>query len=432
MNNGMKRNKKERLEKLRKLKKVTFIISLVLNGLFTLLVIIGLCLPKGSDADNKNQTTKALKHTNNAIDFGGSNSAIKSYDFLKFYVNGDIVQDYYETNLNYTFNQDVVLLNGETFVASANNLGVSAQLHSPISNGDYFEVRARTDNQGSLSGDILYIKYQWSYQYEWSASYSSQSGSYFDSQNGFSLVYNSVLTTTSDFNLDWLNFFEPLEFSDLDLSQSWSPYAFFNGVQDDFVPYTGANKQVLVSDVVFGIGGKLYTNLYVFWSAGDNVNGTKYWDGSEVKTMPSSTYRYIQYVGATNIITNEDTILMTRDYYNWEYDEVSVLIMSPLYKLHFTNSVYSHFRLFDLNLSSSAINGFTKGQIFTTAYLNNYSIFGAGEGKFGDVFGLISSTFTGISDILAINVLPGLTLGVFVMLPLVAIIVFAIIRVVKK
>lgn len=423
-----KLSKEEINERKRKLNKAFHIlayVSLAFNVLFISLMAFSGCSQK-----QPNEPVKQLR--NNAIDFGGSNSAIKSYDFLKFYVNGEIVKDYYETNINYTFEQDVVLLNGETFVASANNLGVSAQLHSPIANGDYFEVRARTDNQGSLSGDILYIKYQWSYQYDWSVSYAPQGGSFFDSQKGFSLVYNNVLTSTSDFNLDWLNFFETLEYSDLDLSQSWSPYAFFNGVQDDFVPYTGANKQVIVSDVVFGIGGKLYTNLYVFWSAGDNVNGTKYWNGTEVKTMPSATYRYIQYVGAMNIITNEDTILMTRDYYNWEYDNVSVLIMSPLYKLHFTNSVYSHFRLFDLNLSSSAINGFTKGQIFTTAYLNNTSIYGTGEGKFGDVFGLITSTFTGISDILAINVLPGLTLGVFVMLPLVAVIVFAIIRVVKK
>lgn len=64
---------------------------------------------------------------------------------------------------------------------------------------------------------------------------------------------------------------------------------------------------------------------------------------------------------------------------------------------------------------------------------NQYSYNGGGVGgEINNIFTLIASAFTGLLPILTIYILPGITIGTLLFIPLVALLVFAIIRIIKK
>lgn len=432
-----KEQQKERKEKFNKWCKRLLIISLAVNVFFVICTIVGSCNSKKdvNTSTNNTQIAKVLRQKNNAVGDEFDNNSVHSYDFLKF------KKDYSFSitrtiNLDYTFStQNLVICNYQYPVASANHIRARGTLHSPVQNGDYIEVSAHTDTDGTLSGNILYIKYQWSYQYEWTTIYRPIGGSaYFDSEQGFSLVYNEPLTSSSSFNLDWLDFFDELESVEYNLSNYWSPYSFFTpvGGNNQLIVNAniGQNYTNLTEDVVFTCGGKIYTNIQYMLAPFTN-DDWQYYDGSQV-AKTTYNYKYIAYVYYYNLFTNERILAMSRDYYSWvREDEATSLILDVTKPLYFVNSKVANIKLYNVHLKGDSYrDGYTNSDIFTTAYVGSMNI--TGGGNFGNVFTLFTSAFDGLKGLFSISILPGITIGVLMFLPLVGIIVFAIIRIIKK
>ena len=420
MNNGIKRNKKERLEKLRKLKKVTFIISLVLNGLFTLLVIIGLCLPKASNTANNNRPQKALRQTNNAINDFISNSNCLGYDLNEPYSENKDKLSY----SNQTFTYFNVLNNfifwgntGETH--SVDNLKITLDIHYPFINFDSITIDCL-----NLSNQSVYKRY---YQYIDGRFEANSTGSLYDTQTFAVAINNNYNGDYQEVNTLFASLFPPLNYYDIHLAENWNIHTLFG----DGVFFIGAQTSqtlTIVNNAVFSVNGQFFTTIKVRIEADHDRVVAKDSSGVYTAYEYQQGYGFISFVMFENNLTGRQLIVMSLET-NIGTSENSGYIKDSL---HFINSNYQYVRLFDYNLRTSCTS--PRPISYYDLFFMNNSIGqnGGSYGEIGDVFGLFTQTFSGLTGLFSIKVLNGITIGMLLFLPLVGIIIFAIIKIIKK
>lgn len=186
--------------------------------------------------------------------------------------------------------------------------------------------------------------------------------------------------------------------------------------------------------------GTLYKKLVIntgwFVSNGNYYNSIEFWyqitDGmyfdygnNQYKQGPSSMYTYwcTYYVNSsTNIMTTVN-----------QRDSVAFMPTSTTYGYYQANSStwqvdsYRHITFLDL-LNESTRDGL---ESFNNNNQNSYSG-NVISGDINNIFTLIASAFTAWLPVMSTYLLPGITIGTLLFIPLVALLVFAIIRVIKK
>lgn len=215
-----------------------------------------------------------------------------------------------------------------------------------------------------------------------------------------------------------------------DLTENWSPLSYFNPVSNYFTT-TATGQYSIINSGLFAINGVYYTDLLVYIESASNT----YWqvDG-EYQSFAQTNFNFVGYVMARNSKSNKEVVIMMPEQVPYLHDNV----ISFAYTGKYVFRDYNLARIYQFNFNydghgSSPLTssvGYNNGNALKVE--SNYIAGNGAEGQFGDVFGLIGTAFNGLTNLLSITILPGITLGVFIMLPLVALIIFAILRVVKK
>lgn len=434
----MKKRKltKEQIEKrkhfLKVTKNVVFYISLALNAI----VLIALCFSGCSS--NKANVRQADDHIalfdkpqidkNEKInDFDiYNNSSTICYDLTTLNVRTNA---YITTGDYHYFStiDNIILFGGDGVVWSdVNEIYVAFNVYQGGVDGSSILIRA-THRNADTSSYTVAGRY-WGYS---NGSWQTQdlpNNSGYSTYNGFYIAFNYAQLNENQFGLIGLleNLFNTIDYKDFDLSQNWSPYAFI-GVDENFI-YNGAlDDQYVLKDTIFAIGGRLYNQLVIDMT--QTTLALEVQTPTGVVQYPSrdnNMWSFIVNVHAENT-TNGDWLLLYSLPRGVEGSGGGLRI-SP-YNLLIKNYTNLRIRLFGINLQKGVANGYTNGNALSVEYIYSNSSL---DGNTANLFSLFSSAFSGIASILAIQVLPGFTLGILLFVPLVAIIVFALIRIIKK
>ena len=183
------------------------------------------------------------------------------------------------------------------------------------------------------------------------------------------------------------------------------------------------------------IGGYVYFDTGVFISNGilydqirwDVVNSSGYYfDYGKIypQLAPSGNYvyQYLMYRRVDNGLYDIVNIRDSQDFIKEDGGYAKYQLSSSTW----VNPNYRHI----LFLHDMPKDTLTKVERFNNNGLSSGS--NSYVGDVSDVFTLISTAFTGILPILSITILPGITLGVLLFIPLVVVIIFTIIRILHK
>lgn len=226
----------------------------------------------------------------------------------------------------------------------------------------------------------------------------------------FKKAYNQDFTFNASFNY---NAPSSLQYNAVYMGQipdSWWTY----GSQDLGVAYKDYDIGW------FSSNGKLFNKIRWYCLAGTGVSVVI---DDKIVTLEYAgnwVYTMMYYV---NTWSNEAVVVNTRD--SIPYDDGN--------NRYFANSstwqvpAYRRIRILQTP---------TQSTIDLLGSFNNNNVYDVGGltvgGYFPDVFTLVGSAFTGILPILTLQILPSVTIGTLLFVPLVAILVFAIIRIIKK
>lgn len=424
----MKKRKltKEQIEKrhhfLKVTKNVVFYISLALNTLVLIALCFGGCSTKSNvhnQYDHKDFSNEPLKqHRQNLNDgFNPSDLDCVGYDLTLEgfnYKGGVTYNGEFTTTLSnaYTLgtptSTTLAPINTMVFNLNINNIPVTGN-HISYSVNNNANVRTYTYNgstwspSGSNVVENIYINKNLSVTNE-------------------TYVFYHILE-------QFFNVITPFNYRDLD--NNWSPLTYFN-YKDNIFVNDAVGQYTIIKDGLLSANGIYYNQLIAYVDSGTiytqiNSNGT-------TKYMINENAKYIGYVMLKNTYTNAEVIILLPETLPFDNDGIVSYYVTgkyvtrdynllKIYQFHFNDELQGTSPL-------TSLKGYSNYNALNVT--SNFSSSGGQDGQFGDVFGLIGNAFNGLTNILSITVLPGITLGVFLMLPLVSLIVFAIIRVVKK
>lgn len=186
----------------------------------------------------------------------------------------------------------------------------------------------------------------------------------------------------------------------------------------------------------FESGGSQYNGLVIHYSR-QSANNQVYIYNSETDstyTLENGTLIYTElwYVVFSNPLNPSYDNLTKRDIVNkrdiiWYYSEVYGL---PGYGYsNSTTWVVDNFRY--LTIKGGYRNAVERNQLYSFNNNNQYTPANIGTGD-ANVFNLFSNVFTAVAPILSIMILPNITIGMLVFIPLVAALIFFIIHIIKK
>lgn len=420
MNNQIKKNKKERLEKLRKLKNLLLYVSLALNVIFVIFTIVGLCLPKESN-DNTTKRRQYLSTTTNPTNLVG-------YDFLKY--NDSTL--HYSVNVNSTtiFRDNFYLIGSNNNILNENEIKIQLSLHYPRTDFDY--VRVSTTSVDAY-GNPLYST-SWVYQ-----TLNGVHGWHHNTDTNLlkGLFLNKDTAYLAGVPLyPFLYLFDEIDTYTFDLNYGWSPYAYYpNGAMGFIYGDHDGEVDTLLENVVFSINGLIFDKMEIYWvrSATESTSVLMY--NGEVRQV-SNYISFVIQVRVSNSVTNFATNIYTMPTpTNWSYNGTTYNGVYQPFSNAMGDKNLLRVTLFDYNLDRQ-ITDFPLYTYRTAFYVDNdayISLYG-GDSNFGlgNVFSLFSTAFSGIIGLLSINLLPNITLGMILLLPLVAMVIFAIIKIIKK
>lgn len=420
----MKKNDKHyRVERFRKVKDITLYISLSLNILILILFIVSGCSskPKVLDAQFHNDNNSLVnRNYANGFDFY-SNEDLLTYDLLNidpYYAPSSAIS--IETSINYN---NMMLYNGtveDDTIESVHFSFLDNERHD-IPNAHY-----RIEFNDGHNNTLYYVSYEYSVNH-WVLTHENQYGQvtgqvYFGINTQYFLedIHFGVF-----YYMD--GFFKSVSYEDLSISNNWSPYPLYRSAWRGTISDLGHYEYLTNYDyagVMFGVKGQFYDAIRVFWSG----KGSTYKINGNFTTITSDeTILWVEYYNRTThkTLTFMSLPMVAKDDGNLCYDFDS--------GLQVLDYQFFNVRLFDVSLNDYARGGYSNYEIFTiqSDYYDSI-VGGASSGQFGDVFGLIKTAFTGLTGLLSISILPGITIGLLMFLPLVALIVFAILRVIKK
>lgn len=234
--------------------------------------------------------------------------------------------------------------------------------------------------------------------------------------------------------IDW--FYENAE---LLVSPETLKFHFYNQIN-----YNAPLRSSLESPFCLGSGQQYTIDLPIFYSNGAKFNQIKlfYVDGYAVRYMDSGGYMQINDSQGTcyflqmeyrNTLTQESVVVNYRNFMT-EYvsnhgsaNETQSFITNGSYWI---NSNYQDLLFPNKDLITPQLSDLL-GQFNSNYDLNGFSDSVSNVGL-GNVFTLISSGFGAFINVMKIEVLPGLSLGLLCFLPLVLIVIMVIIKLVKR
>lgn len=449
-----KEQKEKRQHFLKVTKNVVFYISLALNVLVLIAFAITGCSPKSNvqsidrvDLGEATQLRKEKQYQYN------DNQAVVSYDLTVASSNAFSNTNVYYGNegfvskgLESTYN----IINSNLTLDNVHVLTFRYSLH-PDATKMWFEI-CGWDNANQ---DTLLIVSSFTYQ-NGVVSKSPYSQVYNDnpvytSTYGFWFTFNETITSNASF--DWENllpfFFDKSGYTDYNLYYNWSPYSYFtlnNYVVDEYRDHTS-----ILSITSFAINGLPYDSLTCYWgynkSTGSNgiyerkplrvFNGNNLLWQQDLSISSISDECFIRYIDAINSNTNVH-------YRIWSTPEPQLEWVNGSEYLNiyvngsFTSGSAAIIRLFDINSHfASGVSGYINGNVLGTTINGSGSTITGGTtssntGSLSNVFTLFTMSFQGLGGLFAIQLLPGITLGALLFVPLVAVIVFALVRLLRK
>lgn len=420
--NLTKEQLKERKEKFNKWCKRLLIISLAVNVFFVICTIVGSCGTKSKSTsaatDNNNLIAKTYRNKNNAVTgsdiFNGNSSAV-GYNILSL-VN-TLGSERIDRSITFVYGQETTLIADAT-IRSGTSCYLSVNVHSPIIQNDYVYF----ENYLAPNYDTPRYRIQWRYLNN--GGWTLTSGGSIAVEEDLYLFTNRAINDNAKYFDDVFN---TIDYRDLNMPFDWNLSALWS--TDFYIGGSEADQTLTIAtDFVAYVNGNVYDTLQVSLIGGGAVNVVKS-DGSVVDLTGN---RIIYYVWLKNTSANKMLNIMSVDYQLINHDNSTTHAIVEK-SLHFTNSNFQNIRLFDYNLKNNASIGEYNSQytIYDVFFLNNVSSSGS-TGQIGDVFGMFTTAFNGLTGLFSISILPGITIGVLLFLPLIGIIVFAIIRVIKK
>ena len=173
-------------------------------------------------------------------------------------------------------------------------------------------------------------------------------------------------------------------------------------------------------NVGFISNGKVFTNIVVAYMPG---NGTAYLDkvSNTIKVNSNANTVYYSHMIYKNIETSESVIVNNR---NFVVSDRSYIAQGSMW----VNQEYRNLLVYG---SGSSIFDDLAQFNSSTSLSNGISSVDSNVGL-GNVFTLLRDTFSSFLPIFGISILPGLSLGLFIFLPLVVTIIIVIIKLVKR
>lgn len=429
----------ERKQRRKHLIRFALITSLIVNLFFIIVAIIGCSSVKTEVKNVSNNAVLNDKKLLNNSDLDYFNSSLGYY--IK---NGDsLFRPTSLPNKEYITNYYVSLGSNLAVVVRDSNDSsktldeswhVYFNIHSPIANGDY--IRFETPNwtrvySVSLPDDTFYL----------SQEVAPEDYTYEEIYLPTSLDYLS--SNYQRFREDMEFYFKEIHYYDYQLNYDWSPLSsirssnkitFYKAGQDnpDLVFVNNAiygNSFALLDNTLFSVNGRLYTHLLVHCQVLNNPRFNIYNENYEdfsTTTFSTSPVYFADFVYAYNS-SSEQTIVV----WQMPYEDSDNTYSVYKFLARFSNNQVSKIRLFDRHLGYNSVPGYTNGNILD---VQGY-IEGQGSnvnGEIGDVFTLISGAFSGLTGLFSIGILPGITFGMLLFIPLVAGVVFAIVKIIKK
>lgn len=190
------------------------------------------------------------------------------------------------------------------------------------------------------------------------------------------------------------------------------------------MPYINqsASGPIDVYNGFFYSGGELFNNITIRYV---DAGGSKFMDKNANVIQASNGDTYYMALEYHNTYTNRSLIVNSRDYATMK--EGSGIITAALLSSTWKTQAYRNILLVD-NPSEQSIGEL--GRLNNNSSNINNGVSGAGS--IAGVFDLLSSAFGSWASIFSIQLIPGLTIGVFFFLPLVVGIIVLVFRAVKK
>lgn len=440
-----KEQKENRKHKIEKFKLIGLIISVLVNAFFIVSCSVGLA------SGNGNKEVAAKVDEQNA--FYQKNN-LGSFDDLDYY-NGST--GYYLGSGNYVLRPSKLTRQYITdyYVSLGSNMAcvvrdandsvkaldeswhIYFHIAKPVVDNDYIRIetpnwtRVYSVNLSSDSWNVQTISPE-NYTYE---------------ELYLPTFLNYSAENYQRFREDMQTYFSLVQYTDYQLNNNWSP---MNVLQDGndylFFSNQGAanpdkNLEIITNPIftksykildstLFSINGKLYTDLLCHVQ--DTQNARCHWYRENYTDFVDITFggggqRYFaDFVYAYNNSSEDYQVI-----WRCPYDDDDNVYSVYTFESGFTNNRLSQIRLFNRHLGIESIPGYTNGNVLNVngnPIATNTSV----QGNMGDVFALFTSAFSGLAGLFSITILPGITIGMLLFLPLVAIIVFAIIKIIKK
>lgn len=241
--------------------------------------------------------------------------------------------------------------------------------------------------------------------------------------NGMALnFYGDMSDDTTSFLLNWLyhkgeatkiHFNNQINFNAPYYASFEQLFVIDNEFTDNFSVFKNYDF-----DIGFISNGRLFTRIKVSYQQG---NGTRYLDGDEIKTnntVSSGHYGLMMY---ENTDTGESVVVNMRDF---QFNNGGTTYMLPT--SHWISELYQDIYILDEDQPL-----ITK----VTGFNNNINGINGGVNSLGgssNIFDLLRSAFGSVIDILNITIIPGITIGLLVFMPIVVTLVVLVFKAVKK
>lgn len=415
-----KEQKEKRQHFLKVTKNVVFYISLALNVLILLAFAITGCSPKSN------------VQSYNRIDLGEATQLRKEKANENFNAN-DLDCVGYDLTLEGFNYKGGVTYNGEftTTLANAYTLGTPSSSTLALINTMVFNLNV---NGEPVTGNHISYSVNGNSNvrtYTYNGSTWTVTGS-----NVVENIYiNKNLSVTNETYVfyhileQFFNVITPYNYRDL--NSNWSPLSYFNKV-DNFFVNDAVGQYTIIKDGLMSANGIYYNQLIAYVDTGTIYRAVD--NNGSISYMKNENVKYIGFVMLKNTYTSAEVIILLPSMIPFDnngsvsyavtgYYETRDYNLLKIYQFHFNDEVQGTSPL-------TSLKGYSNYNALNVS--SSYSINDSSNGDFGDVFGLIGTAFNGLTSLLAIKVLPGITLGILFFVPVIAFIVFAIVRVIKK
>lgn len=258
--------------------------------------------------------------------------------------------------------------------------------------------------------------------------YGKTGNTYDDNMGTFRADFKIVMTSDVISNYAFSSFFQLGEKTKFVFNKVFNYNApYFYTLSAPYIPSINATTSryaVKTYDVGwFFTNGQLFDTIEVWYLV--STGEVAYIDDKGIRQTAPNGGGVYNYMYFRNSVTSAEVMVNWRDaigYTDGNASSVAYLSTST-WRVDSFRSILFLQPLSDENkMNIEQFNN--NNQVYTSGYLVS--------GEVNDVFSLVASAFTGLLPILGVYLLPNITIGTLLFVPLVAMLVFAIIRIIKK